>query len=55
MKLQDILVIMQNRILSLNEARKLAVNSGNIEQIGLIDSDLLSTQNTIKTIEDSLK
>lgn len=55
MRLQDILVIMQNRILTLNEARKAAVNSGNIEQIAIIDSDLLSTQNTIKSLEDTIQ
>ena len=51
MKLQDILVIMQNRMLSLNEARKAAVISGNLEQVMSIDADINTTENSIQQLK----
>ena len=54
MKLQDILVIMQNRMLSLNEARKAAVISGNLEQVMLIDADINTTENSIQQLKTAI-
>ena len=51
MKLQDILVIMQNRLLNLNETRKLAVISGNLEQVMSIDADINTTENSIQQLK----
>lgn len=54
MTLQELLVIMQNRLLVLAEARKEAVNAGNLQRIIEIDGDLLTTSSTIESLKDNI-
>ncbi len=54
MKLEEIIAILNNRLASLTEARKNAVSSGNLEQVMLIDSDILSTQTSIDQLNVAL-
>jgi hypothetical protein len=54
MKLDEILVIMQNRILGLNESRKAAVVSGNLEQVMSIDADINTTENSIQQLKTAM-
>jgi hypothetical protein len=55
MKLDYLLLIMQNRVLSLTEARKAAVIAGDIERIEQLDGDLLTTQNTVEQLKRALQ
>jgi hypothetical protein len=55
MKLDYLLSIMQNRILTLTEARKTAVTSGDIERVDQLDKDLLTTENTVMQIKNILQ
>lgn len=54
MKLEEIMVIMENRMLSLNDNRKSAVDSGDIDRVSKIDADLVSTQTTIDQLKITL-
>lgn len=54
MNLREILTIMQNRLLTLNEARKSAVNAGLLEQVISIDSSIESTEITIAQLTAAL-
>jgi len=54
MKLQDILIIMQNRLLNLTEARKSALSTGNLEMLANIDADITSTELTVQQLKDAL-
>jgi hypothetical protein len=55
MKLDYLLSIMQNRILTLTEARKSAVTSGDIERVAQLDADLLTTEDTVEKIKNLLQ
>jgi predicted transcriptional regulator len=55
MKLDYLLSIMQNRVLSLTEARKAAVTTGDIERIEQIDGDLLTTESTVEQLKRALQ
>ena len=55
MKLDYLLSIMQNRVLSLTEARKAAVTSGDIERVEQLDRDLLTTEDTVEQIKRILQ
>ena len=54
MTLNDVLVILQNRMINLEETRKLAVSSGSLDQVVSIDGDILSTQLSIEQIKGAL-
>jgi hypothetical protein len=51
MKIDELLVIMQNRLLTLNEAKKAAQIAGDLERIVQIDGDLLTTITSIEQIK----
>jgi hypothetical protein len=55
MKLDLLLTIMQNRVLTLTEARKAAVTSGDIERVAQLDGDLLTTEDTVEQIKNLLQ
>lgn len=55
MTLQELLVIMQNRLLTLNEARKSAINLGDLEQVNRIDGDLITTCATVEKIQKTIE
>jgi hypothetical protein len=55
MKTEEVLFIMQNREITLNNARIAAVNSGDIETVMQIDGDLLSTQVVVHQIKASIE
>lgn len=55
MTLHEILLIMQNRIISLNEARKAAVVAGDLERVTQIDTDLLTTWSSIEKIKGAIE
>lgn len=54
MTLNEILIILQNRLINLQETRKLAVASGNLEQVNSIDVDIETTTISISQIKASL-
>lgn len=45
---------MQNRLIFLEDSRKRAISTGNMEQLELIDKDIISTQITINELTDLL-
>ena len=51
MTVQELIFILQNRVLTLNEARKNAVNSGDPERVVQIDGDLLTTNISLDQIK----
>lgn len=55
MKLDEVLHIMENRVLTLNEARRLAVNSGDITNVEKIDGDLSTTMTTINQLKITIQ
>jgi hypothetical protein len=55
MKLEEVMVIMQNRMISLNDIRNGAACSGDIDIINKIDADLMSTQTTIDQLKITLQ
>ena len=54
MKLIEVLTIMQNRVLTLNEAKKLATTVGDLTRLNEIEADLLTTRTTIEQISRQL-
>lgn len=54
MTLNEILIILQNRLINLQETRKLAVASGNLDQVNSIDIDIETTTVSIEQIKSSL-
>jgi hypothetical protein len=52
MTISELVVILQNRLLSLNEARRVAVNSGDPEKITQIDADIISTEQTLDALKN---
>lgn len=54
MKLEEILVIMQNKVAILTEARKSAVATGDIQKVLQIDEELLNTSISVIKIQDVL-
>lgn len=51
MTIDEVLVILQNRLITLTEARKAAVNVGDLERVVQIDGDLLTTVTSIEKIK----
>lgn len=51
MKLEDIKIILENRLKNLKETREAAVNSGSIIQILNIDDDIFSTTVSLQQID----
>jgi len=54
MTLEQILVIMENRLLNLEETRKQAFVSGFIDQVSNIDIDISTTKNTILYLKQAI-
>jgi hypothetical protein len=54
MTLNEILVILQNRMVALTEARKGAVASGDLESVVRIDGDILTTLTSIERIATTI-
>lgn len=50
MKLQELITIMQNRLITLNEAKKSATAAGDIERVVQIDGDILTTTVVIQQL-----
>ena len=55
MTLQEVLVIMNNRIITLNEARKAASAAGDLEKVIQIDGDLMTTLSTIEQLKSTIQ
>jgi hypothetical protein len=55
MKIEEVMIIMQNRMISLTDIRKGAADSGDIDIINKIDADLMSTQTTIDQLKLTLQ
>jgi len=51
MQLNEILTILQNRLASLNEARKSSVAIGDLANVAKIDNDLMTTVTSIEEIK----
>lgn len=54
MKIEEILIILQNRLITLTEARKSAAAAGDLERVVQIDGDLLTTVSTIETMKQAI-
>jgi hypothetical protein len=54
MKIQELLIILQNRLIALTEARKSALAAGDPEKIVQIENDLLTTDISINQIKRML-
>jgi hypothetical protein len=54
MKLDEILTIMQNRLITLSESKKVALISGDVARVSEIDADIVSTTVTIDQIKEIL-
>ena len=54
MTLNEILIILQNRLITLTDAKKTAEASGNLDQVVAISSDILSTELSIQQITSTL-
>jgi hypothetical protein len=55
MKLDELLHIMENRVLTLTEARRIAISSGDITNVEKIDGDLTSTLTTITQLKITIQ
>jgi len=55
MTITELLTIMQNRLLTLNEARKAAVLSGDLERVVQIDGDLVTTYTTVEKLHKAVE
>lgn len=55
MTLHEILMIMQNRIIALNEARKAAYSAGDLERVTQIDTDLATTYTSIEKLKSTME
>lgn len=54
MTLSEVLVILQNRIISLQEAKKTAIATGELQKVIDLDNDLITTSTTIEVITKSI-
>ena len=54
MKLSDVLVILENRLIHLQENVKLAAAEGSLEQTVMLNNDIDSTTTTIESIKSIL-
>jgi hypothetical protein len=54
MTITELLTIMQNRLLTLTEARKAAVLAGDLERVTQIDGDLLTTYTTVEKLQKAV-
>lgn len=52
MTIQELITILMNRVTNLVETRKLAVHSGNLEQVAFIDIELLKTTTTLEQLKN---
>jgi hypothetical protein len=50
MTIQDIIKLMENRLLNLHQTREAAFNSGLIDQVVAIDNEISSTNQTLETL-----
>lgn len=55
MTLNEVLVIMNNRLVTLNEARKAAVAAGDLEKVVQIDGDLITTVSSIEQLKNTIQ
>lgn len=55
MTITELIVIMQNRLLTLNEARKSAVLAGDLERVVQIDGDLATTCTTVEKLQKAVE
>ena len=54
MSIQELLMIMENRLINLVETRKQAVASGLIDQVTLLDADISTTNNSIALLKAAI-
>jgi hypothetical protein len=54
MSLDEILIVLQNRVLSLRTSRVSAFNAGDLDNVIKIDTDLITTENSIERISKKI-
>lgn len=54
MRIEDIIVILQNRLIALGESRKVAVVSGDLARVVDIDNDITNTTLSLEQLQSSL-
>lgn len=54
MTLNEVLNILNNRLIALNEARKAAYNNGDLDNVVKIDADLTTTVTTIENLKATI-
>lgn len=47
MTIEEMMLILENRVRTLSDARAMAVNSGDLELVSKLDIDLVTTQNSL--------
>ena len=50
MTVQELITIMENRVVNLEETRKQAAASGLVDQVVALDADLMTTKHTIASL-----
>lgn len=54
MKIDDILLIMQNKLVNLSENRKAAFANGDLSTVTAIDLQIIETEKTIEQLKQAL-
>ena len=54
MTVNELIVILQNRLVMLTEAKKAAVSNGDLERLIQLEGDLLTTINTIESLQKTI-
>lgn len=51
MTLNDLIVIMSNRLVTLNEIKKQSIVTGDLSQVVIVENDILTTETTLNTLK----
>ena len=54
MKLQELIVLLSNKLSSLNNAKSTAIASGDIESVIRLDDEIAETQVTLNTLQGAM-
>ena len=51
MKLQELIVLLSNKLSSLNNAKSTAINQGDVATVLLLDDEIAETQTTLNSLQ----
>jgi hypothetical protein len=55
MDIHQIIMVLENRLISLNDLRRTALTSGDLSRLNDLDADLQTTKNSIATVKKALE